>query len=97
VGINSIQFFKKISHLKSFRSINDYLKKLPKNAFKYIVLSHSAIILTIKVTHVQYHKIFNVILFIYLVILFKQAVASAPVTATLSSLSHFSGRPLLEI
>jgi len=67
----------------------------PKNAFKYFVLSHSAIIFTIKVICVLMTKYTSFVLN-YSVILFKQKVAAVPVTVTLSSLSHAS-RPLLEI
>jgi len=51
VVINTLKFVKP-SYLKSFRKITDYPNSLAKNAFKYFIISHSAINFTIKAINV---------------------------------------------
>jgi len=51
VVVNNM-YYLKMSHLKSFRNITDYLITYPKNSSKYVVFSHSARIFTIKVIYV---------------------------------------------
>jgi len=50
VVINSV-YYLKLSHLKSFRNITDYLIMFPKNSSKYVIFSHPARIFTIKVIY----------------------------------------------
>jgi hypothetical protein len=51
VVVNTMKCVKP-SYLKSFRKITEYLNSPAKNAFKYFIISHSAINFTIKAINV---------------------------------------------
>ena len=78
-----------MAHFKSFRSITDYLNRIPKNVCKYFVLCLYAIILTINntcviITNIQRHFIY---LLGYTLYFSQQEAVAVPVISNFYSLS----------